>query len=555
MKVARRIVTHPRTTGDTLEPASDLSGLSRPGRADAWRLLLLFIALSLATRWLSLVVDVLDLDETAHAVGSWELMRGRVLYADFVDNKPPLVYLYYAFAQVVFGRGLFAVHLMTAVVTVPLIAFGISAFFHHRRAGLAGGVAFLVYSAAFIGHDVLASHTEILMLLPATWAIVLLRDEPDALVAWRAGAAGALVGVAALFKYPAVGWGLALAVAIAVAGLERRRVRATAAALLALALGLIGPPAITWLWFESRGSAGDLLYWTVANNMHYARNPISAREGAGRALAYGLPFLIVTGPLWWVGRRSYSAWTYRSALIAVLIVTSILSALLGLRFYPHYFIPLYVPLAIAAAPWIADALRRPMDRQARRFVGWTAFALAGFTIATAWLYLAPNRVYRERDPVFAEVGRFLREDPCRPGATLFVWGYAPIIYYYADMPAASRFAVLAQARLTGYVPGNLEAERDGHGSDDQEVAAHWDLLMRDLERSAATFIVDTAPAGIYRWDRYPIGRYPRLQAYVDERFELAGTVRSVRILRRRGCGRAAGRASRARDAFTKRRQE
>ena len=48
----------------------------------------LFVLASLLTRWLSLVVEVLDVDETAHAVGSWVLLDGGRLYTDFVDNKP-----------------------------------------------------------------------------------------------------------------------------------------------------------------------------------------------------------------------------------------------------------------------------------------------------------------------------------------------------------------------------------------------------------------------------------------------------------------------------------
>ena len=42
-------------------------------------------------------------------MGSWVLLDGGRLYTDFVDNKPPLLYAYYALAQLLLGRGLFAV--------------------------------------------------------------------------------------------------------------------------------------------------------------------------------------------------------------------------------------------------------------------------------------------------------------------------------------------------------------------------------------------------------------------------------------------------------------
>ena len=143
-------------------------------------LLALFVAISLLTRWLSLVVDVLDMDETAHIVGAWDVARGWVPYRDTIDNKPPLVYAYFLLAQAIFGRGLIPVHAFTALVTVPLTALGVSAFVGRGRLGFLAGLTFLVYSAAFIGHDMLASNTEIPMMLPATWALVAVRDARQA---------------------------------------------------------------------------------------------------------------------------------------------------------------------------------------------------------------------------------------------------------------------------------------------------------------------------------------------------------------------------------------
>src|SRR4029078_5269706 len=110
-----------------------------------------------ATRWLSLAVDVVDVDEACHIVGSWQLMRGGLLYTDFVDNKPPLLYAFYAAAQALAGRGLFAVHLATALCVVPFTDLAVSACYRQRRTGLIAALTFLLYSSAFLGHDMLAT--------------------------------------------------------------------------------------------------------------------------------------------------------------------------------------------------------------------------------------------------------------------------------------------------------------------------------------------------------------------------------------------------------------
>ena len=59
--------------------------------------------------------------------------------------------------------------------------------------------------------------------------------------------------------------------------------------------------------------------------------------------------------------------------------------------------------------------------------------------------------------------------------------------------------------------------------------------MDDLERTGATYILDTAPAGLYRWNRYPLRDYPRLDRYVAEGYEGVDDVSRVRVYRRRGC--------------------
>ena len=59
--------------------------------------------------------------------------------------------------------------------------------------------------------------------------------------------------------------------------------------------------------------------------------------------------------------------------------------------------------------------------------------------------------------------------------------------------------------------------------------------MADLERTRATYILDTAPAGPYRWNRDPLGDYPPLDRYVAEGYDLIDQVSRVRVYRRRGC--------------------
>ena len=502
-----------------------------------WLIFLAFVALGLLTRGLSLGIEVIDKDEAAHIVGSWELLRGGLLYTDFADNKPPLVYVYYALAQLVFGRGLGAVHLLNVLLLVPLTAYAASAFYGHARRGILAGLIVLIYGAAFFGHDVLAAHGELLGLLPAAWAVVLVRDEGLARRPLRAAAAGLLIGVATLFKPTYALLLLALALAVAPTAGSRRWPRQLATLLGAQLVGFALPLVATYAAFVAAGGGDELVFWTIVHNLDYAANPIPLGEAAERFASYLLPFVLTTVWLWWGWPRSRALLPsrYVARLVSWLLIWSLPPVFLGLRFFPHYFVPLYLPLALAAAPAVEAWLAPPLRRRAWAFLAHTAVVFLGFSISTALLYFVETDVYEETRPVFGNVAAVLKADRCSADASLFVWGFAPQLYYAAALRPASRF-VVPQAGLTGYVPGNRASASDAASGARFISGEQWDWLIGDLRRSRATYIVDTAPSALHRWHNYPLHRFPRLWELVRNDYETLGAVDRVVIYRRRGCG-------------------
>lgn len=505
--------------------------------------LALFVALAFLTRAPFLTVPFLDLDEAAALVGSWTLLDGGTLYVDFVDNRPPLLYGFYALAQLPFGRGMLGIRLLTALLVLPLTALAASAFFRHDRRGLVAGTLYLVYGAAFLAHDMHSVSAEVLMLLPLGWSVALLRGEREARRPGRAFVAGLLVGLGVLVRQHAALWLPALALAVATAGGSTRR---RLARLLLLLAGFAVALAACAGTFGAVGAVHELGYWTVTHNLGYVANPILPAEALERAASYLLPFLLATLPLWWGGWRSWPLWdsSHQRVLVAALVVLSLPAAFAGLRFFPHYFVPLYLPLALGAAPWTTQVVRSPRGGAGRVALAWPVALLAVFTVANLVLYRSPVRVYRETSPLFGKVASRLRDDACYGRGSLFVWGYAPQLYAEAGLPHASRF-VVPQASLTGYVPGN-RASRTGEIDTSALVREdHWDLLMDDLRHSRPVFVLDTAPAGLYGWDRYPLKDFPRLDGFVRAGYRAVTEVDGVWVWRRKGCE---GRGSADRDS-------
>jgi hypothetical protein len=155
--------------------------------------------------------------------------------------------------------------------------------------------------------------------------------------------------------------------------------------------------------------------------------------------------------------------------------------------------------------------------------------LLGFTTLNLYA-LTRTTMIEQRRPVFADVVRRLRADACFDDARLFVWGFAPEFYYHSGLRPASRFVVPAYT-VSGYDPGNPDAR----GAEARIREDHWRLLIGDLERNRATYVLDTAGSGLHRWRPFPAHRFPHLLALLRREFILLDTVEGVAVYRRTGC--------------------
>jgi hypothetical protein len=68
-------------------------------------------------------------------VGAAALLRGELPYTAFGDNKPPLICAYHAIAQLVAGRGIDTVRLVTTLIPLPMTAYAVLSFYRHETQG------------------------------------------------------------------------------------------------------------------------------------------------------------------------------------------------------------------------------------------------------------------------------------------------------------------------------------------------------------------------------------------------------------------------------------
>jgi 4-amino-4-deoxy-L-arabinose transferase-like glycosyltransferase len=393
-------------------------------------------------------------DEGTYATVAQGILDGQVPYRDLFDNKPPLVYGWYALSFLLFGEGVEAPRIVAAL----MLSVTTLALFAQARLMFSRGLAYI--AAAFFsistGVPFLALHanTEAYMLLPLVTSVVAFTVGMSSnRLPWFL-AAGLLGALAIGTKQVAV-WNFAALAIVALIwrwrsgaeGFERLTPLASLLAGAFLGLAIIAIP------FMMMGALDELVYanvsynWLYASFLSWGERLVDFGSGTTYVFLAAAPLLAgaVFGLLTLLRRRKRAS----DYLIIGWAVASAIGVASGGRFFPHYFLHLAPALALLTAVTLYDVLggarRLPLAPPALLFGG----LLVMVSVTTnAVMYLAPEPAERRvADTVFYQkeweeaskaLGLYIQERTS-PGETIFNFGREPQIYFYADRRPAAQF--------------------------------------------------------------------------------------------------------------------
>lgn len=393
-----------------------------------WRLELLPLAvLVLASRLCH--VDVLWIEECYPAAGALQLLHGKLLYRDIWFDKPPLAPLLYTLIGAHKGwllrvaGGLFVVGLCWLAGRWAAQLWG------SREASLASWLTACALTF-WIPAAVIPLAPDLLLLAPHLWA---------AYLAWtgRAVLCGAVAGIG-VWLHPK-GAFLLLVVLL----WQWRAATRVAAGFALTSVLFTGWLHIAGAW---EGYIEQVWRWgSLYAADTYVQNPW--RELARRTCNWaGFHATLVLGALaFWTGKQETERWRW---LLWVGVAYG--SVIVGLRFFPRYYLQLLPPMVLMAARGLAR-----MERRRR----WAVLALLALPIlrfgSKHWTLgqdVLAGRRSRWRDLAMyyssRDAAEWIRKH-AQPGDTLFVWGYRPDIYVETRLPAGSRF--LDSQPLTGVI--------------------------------------------------------------------------------------------------------
>ena len=500
---------------------------------------LALLALCAGLRIVSLARPCLSDDEATYCVVAREMLHGRVLYRDVVDHKPPLIYVTYAATQALGGaaRGMLLLHLLTIVVVwaTALLLGRIARRVGHGASdassdGASDDVPFVasllyvVFTTTLLDFDALAANCELYMLLPLTASVLLYLRGLETSRARDLLAAGALVGVAILYKYQAAVQLPLYALHLLV--FHRRRLARVAGGWPALGAGAAAPILATLWALDRTGALQPAVFWFKFNGA-YIRQGLHLSEIAARAvprISYGVvPALL----LWILGwRAALLRWERRAEDPSGLFlvgwwVVSALATTAGGRFFGHYFHQVTAPLAVLAAPGVARLWR------ARRAFGLVALGLPAAVFLVVGLFHASMaRAVGATDPDYGAIAARVRARS-GPGDALVVWGNVPVIYFEAGRPLGTRFVF--SNYQTGLSPATRTQTDPGADASANIVAESWEMFAEDLAARRPRIFVDTSPGNLGGYGKFPLSRYPRLQSIVARDYTLSDDVAGARL--------------------------
>ena len=442
---------------------------------DAWLSWVAWLVIALSA--IQILTFSFGRDQSIYALVGDGVLHGKMPYRDLWDFKPPGIFLVYALAQGLFGRGMVAIRLLEVLGMVASV-FGFmrlaETFFDRRRAGLVGGaVAALIQAELEFWHtaqpEVFGGYLTLAALLVATSA-----PHPRRRV-WTWLITGVLFGLAFLFK-PPLGGG-AFVCGAYLAKREQQRTDSTPRALLTMVV--VGasaalPVLLCAAWFWLRG-AWPALRWTLAEfTPGYTALGWQDRQAAGMLYyaleeaffkfsalaAAGVIAMAAITPLHSREREG----TY---LVLGIIAIQIAGVAMQGKFFPYHYTASLQLIAFLAGLGLYKLWRRCVGGGVGGALAFMSFVVVVTSMRTATRdlpqdyseralmrlryafrmgphksreaidrdlsYVADFNLAADRDVALEIRSRTRSEDP------IFVWGFEPAIYWYSERPPSSRF--------------------------------------------------------------------------------------------------------------------
>ena len=302
--------------------------------------------------------EPVERDLALYAVFGHEMLQGRPLYTDLFDNKPPLIYLTYAFSELIAGYGqqqFFFLGLLAAILTL-LGVYRLGSTCVGARGGFWAAVFW-----TFLCSDLLLQanqpNVEVFINLTMVWALAFLVPKPRS--PWNYFFAGIMLALSSLYKLVGIQFVILFPLVVLFLEAKGRRLVNALRSFVLLAIPMVAGWLGLALYFKLNGRWQDFFNALYVLNSGYAGDMwphlwegLSLKNFFYAGLLFLTPLLLLVVPALFrnLGKNPWN-WLFFAAYA---IGTYFSVARTG-RFFSHYY-QLWLPLAAIGGGWAAVIL-------------------------------------------------------------------------------------------------------------------------------------------------------------------------------------------------------
>ncbi|MEM8909104.1 MAG: glycosyltransferase family 39 protein, partial [Bacteroidota bacterium] len=377
-------------------------------------------------RFHTFIPITLDRDEATYAVFADHLLSGSELYKDIQDIKPPGIFFIYCGIQLLFGKSILAIRLMSILV-VSSAAFFLYCFKRNQGfdpiSSLLTGLIYMLMFNYFFG---LSGNTELYFTWFFSLGLLLFQSAKNAGGYFFSGL---IIGFGFIVKQHIAFDFAALGLFFLISLVKEQKFRKKFWSMTLMVIGFILPYFFVHLYFYFNGNWDYYYYVTYVapNNYSSSHEVLAILKFNFIAMALYLPF-IVMGVLAW--RQSHLNFSFK-LLIVLLLTFDLLAVNLTGKPFKHYLLQLAIPISLVAGEaFQISFFKRLFTKQSiqRLVIGLTLFYAV--TMGVIYRYF--------RFDTAKELVHFF-EDRMKPEDTLYAADSPTILYWYYDKRSPTKY--------------------------------------------------------------------------------------------------------------------